>query len=113
MDVISFGKIVVPTPGTPVQLTTDTSIKVHKIIVSQIPGSTGNTYFGIQNALNPTFSKTSGAGVLKSFLPPGTSGLTDSHPVSAAENANGLVAAEYRVDADTANQGLYAYGLRV
>jgi hypothetical protein len=113
MDIISFGKIIVPTPGTPVPVTADATIKVHAIVVSQIPGSTGITYFGLQNAINPTFSKTTGAGVLKSFLPPGASGFTDERTVTADERGNALVAADFKVDAAVANEGLYAYGIRV
>ncbi len=112
MDIISFGKIVVPTPGTPVPLTADATIKVHAIVVSQLPGSTGVTFFGLQNAINPTFSKTTGAGVLKSFLPPGASGFTDEHKFDSDDRGNVLVAADFRVDANTANDGLYAYGIR-
>jgi hypothetical protein len=113
MDIISFGQIKVPTPGTPVALTADPTIKVNAIVVSQVPGGVGVTFLGLQNAINPVFNKATGAGVVKSFLPAGPSGFLNTHTVQAAENSNVLVAADYRVDANTANDGLYAYGIRV
>lgn len=122
MYIIPLGKIVVPTPGTPVALTATAALlafKVHKIVIVQLPTpTTGKVYFGI-NTITPdgatvTFSKSTGAGVLHAFVPAGTAGLLDEHCVCApGGQGNVLNLGDFLVDVDSANDGLYAYAERV
>jgi hypothetical protein len=44
----SLGKIAVPTPGTPVRVTSDTSIRAHRIRFAVAIGDTGRVSFGVQ-----------------------------------------------------------------
>lgn len=111
MDIISFGKIVVAVAGTPVQLTTDATIRVHRVVVSQVPAVAGVMYFGINNAKN-TFNKGTGAGVLKAFLPAGASGYLDSHEIDCRDDdGNLMLAKDFVIDAASNNDSLFAYGV--
>jgi hypothetical protein len=103
MQVISLGKIT-PTPGTPKQLTTDSTIFANRIVVTQPPTGTGNNYFGTS-----TLNKTTLVGLLKAFLPAGASGFVDEHVVESEDNSNTLRVSDFYVDADNASNGLVAY----
>ena len=46
MTITCLGRINVPTPGTPVPLTTDLTVTATKIFFQVIPGLTGKTYVG-------------------------------------------------------------------
>jgi hypothetical protein len=46
MQTVSLGLIRVPTPGTPVRVTTDESLHVAMMTVQTVPGFTGKTYVG-------------------------------------------------------------------
>lgn len=101
-NIISLGKVPVPSPGTPVALSTDHSIRCAKIILTQMPGATGKTYFG-KNGLN----KATLAGVVTAFLPPAATGLLDSREITADDDGgNALELHDYAVDADTAGEGV-------
>ena len=47
MQTISLGLIAVPSPGTPVPISTDHNLRVRQIMVRTVPGFTGKTYFGV------------------------------------------------------------------
>lgn len=101
MEVYSLGKIAPTTPGTPVQLTTDDTIKAQAVFASQIGGTTGRVLLG-RVGLN----KTTLAGCIKPFLPPSASGFLDSFEVAADDRSNCIQLSKYVVDADVANEGL-------
>lgn len=101
MDIISLGKKTVTTAGTPIPLSA-TSVKCHKIIVSQIPGTTGTTYFG-----KSTLVKATGVGVLRYFVAPTASGMLDFWEI-VSPDGNQLDLAEYYVDANVNAEGLQA-----
>ena len=106
MEFTSLGKIGVPTPGTPVPLTADASIRAACIIVCQIGGTTGRVLFG-KAGLN----KTSLAGAIRTFLPAGASGLLDHIEIHSHGAGNRLQPSEFVIDADTAGEGvLVSYG---
>ena len=44
MQALSLGLIRVITPGTPVRITTDDTLRVMMIVVRTVPGFTGKTY---------------------------------------------------------------------
>lgn len=101
MNLVSLGKIASVTPGTPVPLSADLTIKVHKIIFVQVPGGTGATYVGLLS-----MNKTTLAGCLR-VVKKSASGdsLTDQYTIGCAD-ANPLRLADYAIDADTAADGL-------
>ncbi|GIW56262.1 MAG: hypothetical protein KatS3mg082_2666 [Nitrospiraceae bacterium] len=46
----SLGKIAVPTPGTPVRVTSDASIRAHRIRFAVVIGETGRVFLGMSRA---------------------------------------------------------------
>jgi hypothetical protein len=65
----SFGKIAVLTPGTPVRVTSDTSIRAHRIRFAVVIGETGRVFLGVAG-----MNKATGAGILREFWPTTTAG---------------------------------------
>ncbi|MCX6620641.1 MAG: hypothetical protein NTY38_06115 [Acidobacteria bacterium] len=96
----SFGKIAVPTPGTPVRVTSDTTIRAHRIRFAVAVGETGRVFLGVQG-----MTKGTGAGVLKEFWPTGAGGgVADELVIESA--VGDLRPSDYRVDANAAGEGL-------
>jgi hypothetical protein len=59
----SFGKIAVPTPGTLVRLTTDTTLRVARLRFAVVIGETGRVFLGVAG-----MNKANGTGVIKRVL---------------------------------------------
>jgi hypothetical protein len=100
----SLGKIKVTTPGTPVQVTTDTTLRAAIIRFSVFLGGTGKVYLGVQG-----MNKTTGAGVIKEFWPTGASGAIADELIleaPAPETYGSFRLSDFYVDADVANEGL-------
>ncbi len=96
----SLGKIAAPTPGTPVRVTSDTSIRAHRIRFAVAIGETGRVFLGAAG-----MNKASGAGVVKEFWPTGAGGgVADELVLESA--AGELRPSDYYVDANTAGEGL-------
>jgi hypothetical protein len=100
-----LGLIRVPTPGTPVQVTANRSLRGGQILVRSVPGFTGKTYFGVagmdKNSVNMQ-------GVIRVLAEPGSAGAQDNEaiPPSPSMHGNSLCPADYYVDADVAGEGL-------
>ena len=96
----SFGKIAVSTPGTPIRVTSDTTIRAHRIRFAVAIGETGRVFLGVQG-----MNKVTGAGVVKEFWPTGGGGGAADELV--IESASGeLRPSDYYVDANSAGEGL-------
>ena len=96
----SFGKIAVPAPGTPVRVTSDTTIRAHRIRFAVAIGETGRVFLGVQG-----MNKATGAGVVKEFWPTGAGGgVADELVIESA--AGELRPSDYYVDANSAGEGL-------
>ena len=100
----SIGPVRVPTPGTPVSITTllphGKQIPLHGIMLQVLPGNTGNIYIG-----GPDMNKAALTGVY-GILAQATANFL---PVFSAGNEfapNGLSSIEFWVDADVANDGV-------
>jgi hypothetical protein len=92
---VTLGKIAVPTPGTPVRVTTDETLEVHCLQFTQIPGAVGKT--SIKNAAGAIFQE---------MLPAGSTGKVD-YRCFESNGGNRVKPADFYVDAATANEGLY------
>lgn len=104
MQARSFGKIAVSTPGTPVRLTTDTTLRVARLRFATVIGETGRVFLGVAG-----MTKANGTGVIKEFWPTGAGGgVADQIEIEAIENRHLLIPADYYIDANTANEGLIA-----
>ena len=96
----SLGKIAVPSPGTPVRVTSDTTIRAHRIRLAVAIGDTGRVFLGVQG-----MNKATGAGVVKEFWPTGAGGgVSDEFVIESA--AGELRPSDYYVDANSAGEGL-------
>ena len=99
LEARSFGKIAVPTPGTPVRVTSDVNLRAVRLRFAVVIGETGRVFLGVAG-----MNKATGAGVLKEFWPTGAGGGTADELV--LESVNGLRPADYYVDANVAGEGL-------
>jgi hypothetical protein len=96
----SFGKIAVTTPGTPVRVTSDTSIRAHRIRLAVVVGETGRVFLGVEG-----MNKATCTGVVKEFWPTGAGGGVADELV--LESASGeLRPSDYYLDANTVGEGL-------
>jgi hypothetical protein len=100
-----LGKVPVPTAGTPVPLSTDKTLIAVKIVVSQVPGTSGVTY--LKNI------KTGVALIARAFLPPGASGFTDEHLLEADDESDLLYPADWAIDAAVNGEGLNVYWVTI
>ncbi len=102
MQPTSLGKISVPTPGTPVQITTDKTIRANRIRFQNVIGETGHTFMGVSGMVKATY-----AGVIKDFWPTGAGGgVADAYEVFSSDGSDVLVPAQYFIDANNASEGL-------
>ena len=101
MNINPMGRINVPTPGTPVPLSTDPAVTASKLFFQVIPGLTGKTYAGA-----PNMSKSTLAGVARILWPNATGGFSETFYIESQDGENSIRLAEYAVDADVAGEGL-------
>ena len=105
MQTISLGLIAVPSPGTPVPLSTDHSLRVMQIMVRTVPGFTGKTYLGVAGMNKAALGM---PGVIRILSEPPMFGPQDGEvlPPTTGGQGNLLQVADYYVDADVANEGV-------
>ncbi len=101
MNIYSKGRVNVTTPGTPVPLTTDPTIRACKLFFQVIPGLTGKTYVGLTNMTKGTL-----AGVARVLWPNASGGFSETFQVESQDGSNSIFLSEYAVDADVAGEGL-------
>jgi hypothetical protein len=85
----------VTTPGTPVRLSTDPTVRVSKLQFQGIPGAAGKGYVG-----SAGLNKSSLAGVARIM------GATDFYLVEAQDGADSISLSQFAIDADLAGEGL-------
>jgi len=95
MTLTSLGRITVPTPGTPVVLSTNVRTQAARLVFQTAPLNAGKTYFG-QTGMN----KTTLAGVSRILAP------TDVYEVTTEDGMDGIPLAQVAIDADNAGEGL-------
>ena len=101
MNIKPAGRISVPTPGTPVPLSTDPTVTASKLFVQVIPGLTGKTYLGV-----PSMTKSTLSGVARVLWPNPSGGFSENFEIESQDGTNSIRLAEYAVDADVAGEGL-------
>jgi hypothetical protein len=101
MIVTTLGRVNVATPGTPVPLTTDTTLRACKIFFQVIPGLTGKGYIGRSGLNRATLS-----GVIRVLWPNTSGGFSDSFFLESGQDSDVLNLASYYVDMDVAAEGL-------
>ena len=101
LEARSFGKIVVPTPGTPVRLTSDASLRVARLRFAAVIGEVGRVFLGVAG-----MNKANGAGVIKEFWPTGAGGGVADEFFIESPNGDLLRPGDYYIDANSAGEGL-------
>ena len=102
MQAFSLRLIRVPTPGSPVQITTDGSLNAMQLVVRTVPGLTGRTYVGLAG-----MDKASRNGVIRVLSEPAAFGPQDGEAIPPSPNGANIVrVCDYWVDADVANEGV-------
>jgi hypothetical protein len=101
MNIHCMGRVNVPTPGTPVPLSTNETDTASKLFFQVIPGLTGKTYAGAT-----TMNKTTLTGVARILWPNATGGFSETFYIESQDGENSIHLANYSVDADVAGEGL-------
>lgn len=95
MTLISLGRVVVPTPGTPVALPVPARTSAARLSFQAAPANTGSTYIGLQG-----MNKSTLAGVSRVLSATGT------YEVSTEDNTDGIALSQLAIDADVAGEAL-------
>lgn len=105
MQAISLGLISVPTPGTPVRITTDPTLQAALLMVRTVPGFTGKTYLGLAGMNKTSAAKT---GVVRILSEPPACEPQDGEiiPPVATGYGNVVSLSDYWIDADVAGEGV-------
>lgn len=101
MNINCNGRINVPTPGTPVPLSTNPAATASKLFFQVIPGLTGKMYIGA-----PGMHKATLSGVARVLWPNSTGGFSETFSIESQDGDNSILLSEYAIDADVAGEGL-------
>jgi hypothetical protein len=94
MTLTSLGNIAVPTPGTPVALSTGSSTAA-RLVIQTAPANTGRTYLGLTGMNKFTLD-----GVTRILA------ASDRYEVNTADGTDGISISQLVIDADNAGEGL-------
>lgn len=105
MQTVALGVVRVPTPGTPVPITTDLSVRVMQVVFRTVPGFTGKTYIGLAGMNKSSANMT---GVVRILSEPPAFGPQDGESIPPSPNGatNVVRLADFWIDADVANEGV-------
>jgi len=101
MTVTALGRVNVATPGTPVPLSTDPTVRAAKILIQVIPGLTGKGYIGKSGMVRATL-----ANVVRVLWPNASGGISDAFFIESQDDADVLNLSAYYIDMDVAGEGL-------
>jgi len=101
MNANALGRVNVATPGTLVQLSSNTGLRASKIFFQVIPVLTGKGYIGKAGMVRATL-----ANVIRVLWPNSGGGLSDSFFLESQQDSDVLNLSEYYVDMDVAGEGL-------
>jgi hypothetical protein len=74
----------------------------NKVFIQPFDSNTGKSYVGTS-----TLNVTSGAGVIKTFLPPATSGLNDFWEIGCGDSGNQIDISQFWFDVQTSGQSFH------
>ena len=105
MQAITLGLIGVPTPGTPVRVSSDETLRAMLMLVRTVPGFGGKTYLGVAGMNKNSAEKT---GVIRILSEPPAFGPQDGEvlPPGTGGAGNVIQVSDYWVDADVAGEGV-------
>jgi hypothetical protein len=91
----------VATPGTPVPLSADPTVRAAKILFQVIPGLTGKAYIGKSGMVRATL-----VNVVRVLWPNASGGISDAFFIESQQDADVLNVSSYYIDMDVAGEGL-------
>jgi hypothetical protein len=94
-----LGRVNVATPGSLVQLSTNTSLRASKIYFQVIPGLTGKGYIGESGLARATL-----VNVIRVLWPNSAGGFSDSFFLESGEDSDVWNLSEYYIDMDVAGE---------
>jgi hypothetical protein len=101
MTVTTLGRVNVATPGTLIQLSTDPTQRVCKLLFQAVAGLTGKGYIGKSGMTRSSLN-----GVIRVLAPNASSGVSDSFFLETSDGADGINLSAYWIDMDVAGEGL-------
>ena len=101
MNVTALGRVNVATPGTPVPLRADPTVRAAKILFQVIPGLTGKGYIGKSGMVRATL-----ANVIRVLWPNASRGISDAFLIESRQDSDVLNVSNYYIDMDVAGEGL-------
>lgn len=104
MKAIPLGKIIVPTPGTPVQvsaLVLTPAAMCCRIRFEIVGSNTNGAFVGTAGLVGSTL-----ANCIKQLVKPTVGAMLDSYEIADQESRNNLRIGDYWVDVTTANEGV-------
>jgi hypothetical protein len=101
MTLTSLGRVNVASPGTPVPLSTDPTLRVSKLFFQSVPGLTGKCYIG-----TPAMVKGALSQVVRVLVPATNSTVADQFQISAEDGRDSFYLNQFAIDADVAGEGL-------
>src|SRR5260370_17339740 len=97
MTFTALGRVNVATPGTPVPLSADPTVRAAKILFQVIPGLTGKGYIGKSGMVRATL-----ANVIRVLWPNASGGISDAFLIESQQDADVLNVSSYYIDMDVA-----------
>lgn len=115
MAIICKGAIVVPVPGTPVQVTAPSvgagtggnPFLIHGILFQALPTNTGKVFVGTAGLVKATYVN------VAAILPIPTVNFLPTFSTSITIAPNALTLLEFWIDADVAGEGVIVTAVRV
>lgn len=104
---IPLGKIIVPTPGTPVRLTVSVPTSCRSLMIEAWPTNTGKIWVGYYG----TMDKSTGVDLLAIIAIP-TVNIIGSFSATLPTEYNAFELSDLAIDADIANDGVIVVGVR-
>jgi hypothetical protein len=101
MNINCKGRVNVTASGTPVRLTTDSTVTAARLLFQVIPGLTGKTYVG-----NAVMTKATLGGVARILSPNASGGVSETFSIEAQDGTDSIRLSDYAIDADVAGEGL-------
>jgi hypothetical protein len=101
MTFTSLGRVNQPTPGTPIRLSVDPTLRVAKILIQMIPGLTGKAYLG-----TAAMKKATLVAVARVLWPNTAGGISDQFFLEVQNGLDELNLEEYYIDLDVAGEGV-------
>jgi hypothetical protein len=101
MTLTSLGRVNVATPGTPVALSVDPTIRASKLFFQSVPGLTGKCYIG-----TPQMNKSALSQVVRVLVPATNTAVADQFSIEPQDGDDSIYLSQYAVDADVAGEGL-------